>query len=165
MRSILLITVFAILIMASCNRIKEENAPKISLMTEINDTLNKSDSYLLFKNNCYACHSINSKNHDNIIAPPMAAVKRRYKMNYTTREEFIEAMVNWAKDPSEENALMFGAVQQFKVMPKQEFKEEELIKIAAYIYDNEIEQPEWFEAHFNQEHNNGGRGKRMRGRM
>ncbi|MGB5463253.1 MAG: c-type cytochrome [Aureibaculum sp.] len=165
MRSILLITVFAILIMASCNIIKEENAQKISLMTEINDTLNKSDSYLLFKNNCYVCHSINSKNHDNIIAPPMAAVKRRYKMNYTTREEFIEAMVNWAKDPSEENALMFGAVQQFKLMPKQEFNEEDLFKIAAYIYDNEIEQPEWFEAHFNQEHNNRGKGKRMRGRM
>ncbi len=153
------------LIMASCNTIKEENAPKISLMTEINDTLNQPESYLLLKNNCYACHSVNSKSHDDIIAPPMAAVKRRYKMNYTTREEFIEAMVKWANDPNEESALMFGAVQQFNVMPKQEFNEAELFKIAAYIYDNEIEQPEWFQAHFNQEHNSKGRGKRMRGRM
>ena len=165
MRPIILITILVSFIMASCNTIKEENALKVSLNLDNDSVLNQSESYSLFKNNCYACHSVNSKSHDDIIAPPMAAVKRRYKMNYTTREDFIEAMVNWAKDPNQESALMFGAVEQFKVMPKQEFNEEVLFKIAAYIYDNEIEQPEWFEAHFNQEQNNRGRGKRMRGRM
>jgi hypothetical protein len=40
-------------------------------------------------------------------------------------------------------------------MPKQDFKEDDLTKIASYIYDNEIETPEWFEDHFQQKHKNG----------
>ena len=55
---------------------------------------------------------------------------------------------------------MIGAVDKFKAMPKQEFKEDDLTKIASYIYDNEIETPEWFEDHFQQKHKNGqGMGK------
>jgi len=165
MRLLILITTYIMLFMVSCHTIKEESTHQIVLSTDSKINLDQSESYLLFKNNCYTCHSVNSKSHDDIIAPPMVAVKRRYKMNYTTREEFIEAIVKWANEPNEESALMFGAVQQFNVMPKQEFNEAELFKIAAYIYDNEIEQPEWFQAHFNQEHNSKGSGKRMRGRM
>ena len=53
-----------------------------------------------------------------------------------------------------------GAVNQFKTMPKQDFKKKKKKKIAAYIYDNEIETPEWFEDHFQQNHKNGlGTGK------
>ena len=74
-------------------------------------------------------------------------------------------MINYLpKDPKEENALMYGAVQQFKVMPKRAFNEEDLEKIATYIYDNEIEQPDWFAAHFKEQHGGKGMGKgRMRG--
>ena len=150
--------------MVSCETIKEDNAQNIVLSTDSKIILDQSESYLLFKNNCYACHSVLSKSHKELIAPPMEAIKRRYVMNYNNREEFIEAIVKWVQEPNEKSALMFGAVQQFKVMPKQEFIEEELFKIAAYIYDNEIEQPEWFQAHFNQQHNSKGRGKSMRGR-
>ena len=83
-------------------------------------------------------------------------------MSNDSRQDFIEAIVNWAKNPKEENALMFGAVQQFKVMPKQKFYEDDLEKIAAYIYDNEIEQPEWFASHFKEQHGGKGMGKRRR---
>ncbi|MDH5415460.1 MAG: c-type cytochrome, partial [Flavobacteriaceae bacterium] len=161
---IISITTFILLFMVSCETIKEDNAQNIVLSTDSKIILDQSESYLLFKNNCYACHSVLSKSHKELIAPPMEAIKRRYVMNYNNREEFIEAIVKWVQEPNEKSALMFGAVQQFKVMPKQEFIEEELFKIAAYIYDNEIEQPEWFQAHFNQQHNSKGRGKSMRGR-
>ena len=36
----------------------------------------------LLKTKCYACHAVNTKSHDEIIAPPLAAVKRRYLMMY-----------------------------------------------------------------------------------
>ncbi len=41
------------------------------------------------------------------------------------------------------------------------FTEEDLNKIAAFIYDNEMEKPEWFEEHFKEMHPDGkkGRGK------
>ncbi|MDX5586605.1 MAG: c-type cytochrome [Aureibaculum sp.] len=148
----------------SCNHSKEVTVYKTEPIA-INETkIEQTESYQLFKNNCYTCHSVTSKSHDEIIAPPMAAIKRRYQMSTETRNDFIEAIVKWAKDPKEENALMYGAVQQFKVMPKQAFYEEDLLKIATYIYDNDIEQPDWFGAHFKEQHGGKGMGKRrMRG--
>ena len=42
-------------------------------------------------------------------------------------------------------------------MPKQSFYEDDLEIIAAYIYDNEIEQPKWFETHFKEERRSKGK--------
>jgi cytochrome c2 len=149
----------------SCNTKNNENN-SIKNTAEINSTKTEnSEGYILLKSNCYACHSVTSKSHDEIIAPPMAAVKRRYKISYSSKEEFMEAIANWALNPTKENALMRGAVMQFNVMPKQPFHKENVMKIAKYIYDNELEKPEWLEKKFVQEHP-GGKGKRMgRGRM
>jgi len=143
------------LFLVSCNKIKDTS--KIEQIASHVSKSEQSEGYILFKNNCYACHSVISKSHDEIIAPPMVAVKRRYQKSYSSKEEFVEALVNWSKDPIEENALMRGAVQQFKVMPKQVFNEDDLKKIAVYIYDNDIEQPDWFEAHFKEEHGRDGK--------
>jgi hypothetical protein len=54
---------------------------------------------------------------------------------------------------------MWGALQRFKVMPKQEFDENEIRKIASYIYDNELPVPDWFDAHQSKMH---GMGRAMR---
>lgn len=114
----------------------------------------------LLKTRCYACHSVTTKSHDEIIAPPMAAVKRRYMRSYTTEDEFVNAIKNWVNNPTSENALMKGAVDKFKTMPYQSFPEEDIVAIAKYIYANELEKPVWFENHFNNQHPNGmGNGK------
>lgn len=152
----LMLTSIALL---SCNTTKKEEKKSENKVISKEIT----EGYTLLKNNCYACHSVISKSHDEIIAPPMVAVKRRYKMAYNSKEDFVKAMVSWAIDPKEEKALMRGAVSQFKVMPKQLFKKEDLTKIAEYIYDNEIEQPAWFGSHFKTMHPNGmGSKKGMR---
>jgi cytochrome c553 len=104
---------------------------------------------------CSVCHSVTSKSHEEIIAPPMIAVKKRYLMQYDNKEEFVAAIVGFSSDPKAENALMLPAVKQFNAMPKQAFDTADLKKIAAYIYDNKIETPVWFEAHFQQNHKNG----------
>jgi len=146
----LLVLILTSVALLSCNTKKEEKKLEKEVASkEINE------GYTLFKNNCYACHSVISKSHDEIIAPPMVAVKRRYKMAYNSKEDFVKAVVAWASDPKEDKALMRGAVNQFKVMPKQLFKKEDLTKIAEYIYDNEIEQPSWFKSHFSTMHPNG----------
>lgn len=110
------------------------------------------ESLKLLQQNCYACHSVTSKSHEEIIAPPMVAVVNRYKMSYQTKEEFVEAITEWVINPNEENALMRGAVINFNVMPLQQFNRDDVIKIANYMYDNELEQPSWFKEHFNEEH-------------
>lgn len=138
----------------SCDEKKQE--PSLNTIAAVdNASQNQPEGYILLKNNCYACHSVTSKSHDEIIAPPMVSIKRRYKMSYGSKEEFINAVSDWALNPTKENALMRGAVMQFNVMPKQAFKKEDIEKIAEYIYENELEKPEWFEKHFNDVHPNG----------
>lgn len=118
----------------------------------------ESEAHLLLKNKCYICHNPSASSHDELIAPPMAAVKMRYSMSFESRDEFTDAMVSWVMDPREENALMIGAIDRFKVMPKQEFKQAEIEKIALYIFQNKLEEPAWFATHKKNMH---GRGKGM----
>ena len=110
-----------------------------------------SENYLLLKQQCLICHG-GASSHDKLIAPPMVAVKRRYKMQYASKEEFINGMVAWAANPTADKALMKGAVKEFNLMPKPVTPEKELKTIAKFIYENELEQPEWFAEHFQQMH-------------
>ena len=125
----------------------------------------------LMENLCYTCHSP-SASHEDRLAPPMIAVKKHYLNEGTTKEEFIEDIQAWVKDPNEDNARMFGAVRRFGVMTKTPFKDEDIRKIADYLFDHNIEQPEWFEDHLKEQKGNGrgkgmghGNGQGKRGRM
>jgi hypothetical protein len=149
-----------LVLFSSCN--KQKSSEDFSTNTSAKSETENAEALALFQQKCYACHSVTTKSHDEIIAPPMIAVKKRYSMQFDNKEDFVNAVVAYAHDPKEENALMPGAINKFKAMPKQAFQEEDLKKIATYIYDNEIATPEWFEGHFQQNHKNGqGMGKGM----
>ncbi len=115
----------------------------------------------LMENNCYACHSPNAS-EENMIAPPFVAIKMHYISEDTSKEAFVEAMVEWSKKPSEEKSKMPGAVKKFGLMPYQFFPEETIKQIADYLFENEVEKPEWFQEHYNKMHGN---GKMMNGKM
>ncbi len=158
------------IVVASCTNGKKEDKISSKSNEEVH-IYNNEEGLSLPQEKCYICHSVTAKSHEEIIAPPLVAVKRRYKMKYKTKNDFVTGITDWALNPTEENPLMRGAVMQFKVMPKQPFNKEEIIKIATYIYYNELQKPAWFESHFNEEHPNGmgngqgkgqGRGKGMR---
>jgi len=114
----------------------------------------------LLETNCNICHSP-SASEEKRLAPPMIAVKKHYISESTTKAEFINDIQEWVKEPSEGKAKMYGAIRRFGVMPKTPFPEETIEQIADFIFENDIEQPEWFEAHFQ---GNGGmkRGNKMR---
>ena len=71
---------------------------------------------------------------------------------YNLEKDFVDAIVSYAKNPSKLKALMKGAVNKFGVMPQQNFSNKDLQKIAKYIYNNPIKEPEWFKGHFGKEH-------------
>ncbi len=121
----------------------------------------------LMEINCYACHNPTT-GHDDRIAPPMIAVKKHYISDNTTKEQFIADIQNWIKTPSEEKSKMPGAIRNFGLMPYAPFPEETIDQIADYMYEYNIDQPEWFEDHFNEERGKGngkgmgqGKGKGM----
>ncbi|WP_229724396.1 c-type cytochrome [Winogradskyella forsetii] len=149
-----------VMVLMSCNSGKKNN----DIYSSVGESSKKSNhpGKKLMETNCYICHSPTA-NHDDRIGPPMIAIKKHYINDNTTKEEFVASIQAWIKNPNEEDARMFGAVKRFGVMPKQAFPEESIIQIAEYMYDFEIEQPEWFEAHFNKKsgnQNGQGMGKR-----
>ena len=116
----------------------------------------------LLKTSCYVCHSPTAPENGRL-APPMEAVKRRYMETYPNKAVFIEKLSTFVTAPKEENAIMFGAVQQFNLMAPMPFPEEDLRAIAEYIFTEELEYPEWFDAHYEENHGKGkGAGNGMR---
>jgi hypothetical protein len=98
----------------------------------------------LLNEKCFACHS-NKVPHDNLLAPPMIAVKTRYLKEYPTKEEFVKEFVSFVDQPKKEDALMKRAVEKHGLMPAQGTKIEDLEEIATYLYESDIEKPEWWE--------------------
>lgn len=158
------------LALVSCNEkqksaydIKKAETIEAPSKAEASSVQQKEDGYTLMKNNCYVCHNPKAKSHDDIIAPPFKAVKMHYMNANDSREDFINAVVKWVSNPNEDNALMPGAVNRFKVMPPLPLDEESLTKIAAYLYDNDVEEPVWMNEHMKEMKGKGkmGRGKGM----
>lgn len=97
--------------------------------------------YELMQQKCYICHieTPDPSRNGQMIAPPMINVKEHYKPSYPNKEEFINAMVSFIQDPSEEKTLMPGAVKKFNLMPKLIYDEAELRLIAATIYEKDFD--------------------------
>ncbi|MBU2940459.1 DUF3365 domain-containing protein [Lacinutrix sp. C3R15] len=158
MKKSIVLTFLSILIF-SCNNSKSKEYTAFEKKMEAK----KHPGKKLMETNCYTCHSPTASQEDRI-GPPMVAIKKHYINENTSKEEFIAAMQSWIKNPNAEDAKMFGAVKRFGVMPKQAFPEETIFQISDYMFDFDIEQPEWFENHFNQERGKGkgqGKGKGM----
>ena len=153
-------------LLISCKQTKKENPLALSEVNKgVTSLVNQqpNEGYTLMKNTCYACHNPNTASHDDILAPPFKAVKMRYTRQYNNKVDFVNAMVNWVQNPEDDKALMRGAVKQFKLMPKLPLPTEDLKKIAIYIYENEVEEPEWMEAHMKETH--GGKNGNGNGMM
>ena len=161
MKKEIIYLVIGVLMFVSCGQNKKDIV-QLSKTVPDHSFSQESDAYALLNTQCYICHSISAVSHDALIAPPMVAVKKRYLRIYNTKEEFVNAIAKWALDPNENDAIMRGAVSQFNVMPKQIFKEEDIRKIATYIFENELERPKWFEEHEKEMHSGKGRGMKRK---
>lgn len=156
-----LLAVFALsFLLFSCNNSKKE----ISYASKkVVDTESPHPGKTLMETNCYVCHNPTA-NHEDRVGPPMIAVKKHYLIEGMSKEEFTDAIQNWIANPTEDNAKMPGAIRRFGIMPKQMFPEETIRLISEYLFENDIEEPEWFEEHFNSEkgqHKGMGKGKGM----
>lgn len=97
----------------------------------------------LMENNCYLCHNPKTAK-GSISAPPMILVKTRYLKNRSGKEEFIEDMVSFIKNPNEKSSKMPEAIKEYGLMPYQFYPENTLRKIAEYMFENEVETPVWY---------------------
>ena len=161
LKSMISLLVFSTFLMTSCGNTEQKTAANTEIIPmQVAHSTEKAiasneEGKKLMETKCYACHNPKTASHDDILAPPLVAIKRRYSKAFDNRADFIDGIVKWSTNPNEDDALMRGAVNNFKVMPKMGFEAEDMRKVAAYIYDNDIEEPVWFKAHFEEKHKGG----------
>lgn len=105
----------------------------------------------LIKLNCAVCHN-DKIAEDARVAPPLVAIKARYLTDAMNEKEFVDKVWNFLQKPSDEKAIMRGAVKRFGVMPYSSYNEEDIKTIARYMYQYKIEEPDWFQAHYKENH-------------
>jgi nitrate reductase cytochrome c-type subunit len=152
MKILLGIVLVSLLVLTSCKFEKE--ADYLAMNEVSNDAyalLQEHPGKRLMENNCYVCHNPKAS-EEAMVAPPMIAVKMHYLSDDISKDTFVQSFVDFLKEPSEAHSKMPGAIKRFGLMPYQFFPEETVRHIADYVYDNQIEEPEWFAAHYAQMH-------------
>ncbi|WP_293297472.1 DUF3365 domain-containing protein [Allomuricauda sp.] len=127
------------------------------------EVFSPEDAQKLMETKCYLCHNPSAPEKGSRIGPPMVAIKAHYLTAHKNKDAFIKSIMQFVNSPTEENTLMRGAVRRFGVMPAQQFPETEVKKIAEYMFDYQIEEPDWFKEHWLARHNDSlyNKGKRL----
>lgn len=95
----------------------------------------------LMENKCYVCHNPNVK-EKHLIAPAFVDIKTAY---YTSNEdEFVKSITSFVNGPEKDKAKLPEAVEKYGLMPYQRYDGESIRKIALYMYNNKIQEPEWW---------------------
>jgi len=105
---------------------------------------------LLVEQKCYSCHDPKSQSHANIIAPPLAAIKKKYKKTYASKELFVSKFSAFILNPTEKETI--GPTHKFGLMPKIILTTEEAKSIANYVYHTALPYPKWLPKHWEEKH-------------
>ncbi len=103
----------------------------------------------LLEQHCFSCHSPNPE-EKNRIAPTMKEVKMAYLQKRETDETRIATMVDFLENPKKENALMNEEVEEYGLMAKMEIGESEYREMVTYIFESEMEKPEWYAKYYDE---------------
>ena len=107
-----------------------------------NYTKELSEAKNLLDTKCMICHAI-KENQDAMMAPPFAHIKKKYDKTNSSKTDFVNTIVSFTLNPSDDKAQMYGALKQFKLMPNLAYQKDDIEKIANYIYENDFPEPAW----------------------
>ena len=146
-------TFFSILFFVSCHSGNNngDNAQQDAIEI-VQSPISSTDPAFILRTNCYLCHNPKVDSHDNILGPPLVASKFRYMKEYPVKDDFVKGMASFLMKPEKEKALMKNPVKKFGVMPVTVLSENQIQAVASYIYDNAIDEPDWFADHYMEEH-------------
>lgn len=124
--------------LASCGEGESSNVEHNATSTE----KVYAEGQKLMENKCYVCHNPKLKENQ-LIAPPMVAIKEAYMTD--DEGQFIESFINFLSSPDKSKAKLPEAVKKYGLMPYQRYKNDDIKKIAKYMFNNQIEKPNWWE--------------------
>lgn len=105
----------------------------------------------LYQQHCAVCHGPTAEGQRRV-APPLFAVKNHYLAVHDDELTFVDAINSWVEKPEEDKSLMKGAIRHFKLMPKIPVPEDDVTKIAEYIFSDKVGIPEAYKKHYKERH-------------
>jgi len=87
---------------------------------------------------CNACHNPNLSPP---LAPPMFAVQKKYSKTTSDKQAFVDKIASYVKQPTKQASLFPKAIEKLGIMPKLDFPQQNVKKIAAFINENELDYP------------------------
>ena len=117
---------------SSASNKKENGAAVLETVT--------SQGFELMSQKCFICHFAkpDPSRANQMIAPPMMRVQEHYKPAYPKKEDFVKAVMEYVKNPLQENTLMPGTIKKFNIMPKLIYDDKELQMIAGALYETDF---------------------------
>lgn len=150
MKKKIVLAIFISFYLIACNNSKNKKTSLDSKPSIASNNEALAKGFKLLENSCFSCHSPNPS-INNSIAPTLLEIKEHYIAENTSQERFKKDFVTFINKPTKENAKIPGAIDRFGFMPKMNFNEEDLNRIAEYIFNTELEKPRWFEKHYQKE--------------
>lgn len=98
----------------------------------------------IMETECYICHDPMAS-QESMIAPPFIAIKKYYIDENSTKDQFTEDLIKWVNDPETESKMP-DALFEFGSMPYIPYPDDAIAQIAEYLYDYDIERPNWYDA-------------------
>lgn len=109
--------------------------------------------YELYYMNCHAKPKQGGgPNPSKRLAPPAFAVANHYRRGIPDTRERVAAIASFTAKPSQEDALMPGAVEKFGLMGPMPLSEEQLQQISVFLGTGKCEKPGWYDQHYEEEH-------------
>lgn len=107
----------------------------------------------LFQTHCASCHGVaGGMDMSKRSAPPIIAVRKHYIGTYSDKFSFVNTIADWVEKPDSNKTQMRGAIRRFGLMPKITVNRDNAEKIAAYIFEGDIDSPAGFQEHVKQMH-------------
>lgn len=148
----IMLSSIVLLFLVGCQSTAHDNSNRSSNENLMSSSISADSASNLLATNCYICHDPASSSHDDLLAPPLAGIKKRYMKATDSREAFVERMAAFAFNPTTDAAMMKGPIKRFGLMPKTALDQVQIEAIVQYIHDHEIPAPSWFGAHEKQMH-------------
>ena len=125
-------------------------AAEVAAVAETTEKTETVSGQEVYQTLCIACHVSEGKP---TIAPPIFAVKNHVTAEYPEREDFVKRVAEWVKAPNADDVLMPGAVRKFGLMPAMpQLSDEQAVAVAEFLFDSDMELPDWYAEHYEEEH-------------
>ncbi|MGB0413771.1 MAG: hypothetical protein ACPGJU_04930 [Coraliomargarita sp.] len=134
----LILTLMVICLLLGCGESPKQKALEAFTHEEIELGLRLLPTY------CNTCHGVGNREMDEMLSPPLWAIRDVYLAKYPEPEAFVSAMVEFMQFPRDETALMPDEVQNYGLMTTVSLGESDLRATAIVIYAGYIERPSWY---------------------